>query len=70
MPSEGITYFQRGHIVASEDRICSMDVNGQTFYMTNMQPQRGEFNTGIWEKWKKNQKLSDIQYEQASCAYQ
>lgn len=50
LPSEGITYFQRGHIVASEDRICSMDVNGQTFYMTNMQPQRGEFNTGIWEK--------------------
>lgn len=50
MPSEGITYFQRGHIVASEDRICSMDVNGQTFYMTNMQPQRGEFNTRIWEK--------------------
>lgn len=71
MPSEGITYFQRGHIVASEDRICSMDVNGQTFYMTNMQPQRGEFNTGIWEKnGRKNQKLSDIQYEQASCACQ
>lgn len=36
LPSEGITYFQRGHIVASEDRICSKDVNGQTFYMTNM----------------------------------
>lgn len=70
MPSEGITYFQRGHIVASEDRICSMDVNGQTFYMTNMQPQRGEFNTGIWEKWKKNQKLSDIQYEHSSCVCQ
>ena len=50
MPSEGITYFQRGHIVASEDRICSMDVNGQTFYMTNMQPQREEFNNGIWKK--------------------
>ena len=48
MPSQGITYFQRGHIVASEDRICDQDVNGQTFYMTNMQPQRGEFNTGIW----------------------
>lgn len=53
MPSEGITYFQRGHIVASDDRICSMDVNGQTFYMTNMQPQRGEFNTGIWEEMEK-----------------
>lgn len=46
----GSSGFQRGHIVASEDRICSMDVNGQTFYMTNMQPQIGEFNTGIWEK--------------------
>ena len=70
MPSEGITYFQRGHIVASEDRICSMDVNGQTFYMTNMQPQRGEFNTGIWEKMEENQKLSDIQYEHSSYACQ
>lgn len=40
--------FQRGHIVASEDRICSKDVNGQTFYMTNMQPQIGEFNGVIW----------------------
>lgn len=46
----GSSGFQRGHIVASEDRICSKDVNGQTFYMTNMQPQIGEFNTGIWEK--------------------
>lgn len=46
----GSSGFQRGHIVASEDRICSMDVNGQTFYMTNMQPQIGKFNTGIWEK--------------------
>lgn len=46
----GSSGFQRGHIVASEDRICSMDVNGQTFYMTNMQPQIGKFNTVIWEK--------------------
>lgn len=44
----GSSGFQRGHIVASEDRICSKDVNGQTFYMTNMQPQIGEFNGVIW----------------------
>lgn len=50
MPSQGIRYFQRGHIVASEDRICNMNVNGQTFYMTNMQPQSGDFNGGIWAK--------------------
>ena len=71
MPSEGITYFQRGHIVASEDRICSMDVNGQTFYMTNMQPQRGEFNTRIWEKMEeKIRSFLTLQYEQASCVCQ
>lgn len=54
----GSSGFQRGHIVASEDRICSMDVNGQTFYMTNMQPQIGKFNIGIWEKWKKKSEAS------------
>ena len=47
---QDISYFERGHIVASEDRVCNQDVNGQTFYMTNMQPQRHEFNGGIWEK--------------------
>lgn len=42
-------FYTRGHIVASQDRICNMNVNGQTFYMTNMQPQIYEgFNSGIW----------------------
>lgn len=60
----GSSGFQRGHIVASEDRICSMDVNGQTFYMTNMQPQRGEFNTGIWEKMEeKIRSLTQTAYD-------
>ncbi len=40
--------YQRGHIVASADRICNQDVNGQTFYMTNMQPMIGRFNEDIW----------------------
>lgn len=42
--------YDRGHIVASEDRIYSQDANGQTFFMTNMYPQLNAFNTGIWEK--------------------
>ncbi len=42
--------YDRGHIVASEDRIYSQDANGQTFFMTNMQPQVHSFNAGIWEK--------------------
>lgn len=44
----GSSGYQRGHIVASADRICNQDVNGQTFYMTNMQPMIGNFNGNIW----------------------
>ncbi len=44
----GSSGYQRGHIVASADRICNQDVNGQTFYMTNMQPMIGRFNEDIW----------------------
>lgn len=40
--------YNRGHICASEDRICSQDVNGQTFYLSNMQPQIYDFNGGVW----------------------
>lgn len=49
----GQSGFQRGHIVASQDRICNKDVNGQTFYMTNMQPMIGDFNEGIWANIEK-----------------
>lgn len=40
--------YNRGHICASEDRICNMNCNGQTFYLSNMHPQIYEFNGGIW----------------------
>lgn len=36
--------YQRGHMLASEDRQCSASANRQTFYMTNMHPQYGRFN--------------------------
>ena len=48
-PDKGFSYFQRGHICPSEDRVCSQEANEQTFYMTNMFPQGENFNTGIWE---------------------
>ncbi len=39
----------RGHIVGSADRLNSMEVNGQTFYLSNMYPQLAGFNQrGIW----------------------
>ena len=40
--------FDHGHIVASADRQYSREANRQTFFLTNMQPQRNVFNSGIW----------------------
>ena len=42
--------YDHGHICPSADRLYSKDANIQTFYLTNMQPQRHSFNAGIWEK--------------------
>ena len=44
------TGYDHGHIVPSADRLCSSEANKQTFYLTNMQPQKNKFNAGIWEK--------------------
>ncbi len=40
--------YDRGHIVNSQDRLMSENHNGQTFYLSNIQPQKREFNGGIW----------------------
>lgn len=48
--------FDHGHLCPSNDRLYSKDVNKQTFYMTNMQPQYAVFNgsskehqySGLW----------------------
>lgn len=42
-------WYNRGHIVNSYDRLASMNANGQTFYLSNMQPQISSFNSGVWE---------------------
>ena len=63
------SYYNRGHICASQDRVCSQEANEQTFYMTNMMPQVYAFNGGIWEqmeiavrdKWNKSN-FRDILY--------
>ena len=49
--------FTRGHIVNSQDRLMSKNANGQTFYLSNIQPQLYDFNGGIWlnmENWVHN----------------
>ena len=40
--------YDHGHICPNADRKYSKEANRQTFYLTNMQPQRNHFNAGIW----------------------
>ncbi len=41
--------YSRGHMLASNDRTGSVGMNEQTFYVTNMTPQKQtNFNSGIW----------------------
>ena len=41
--------YQRGHICASADRLNSKDANEQTFYLSNIMPQKKSLNEGIWQ---------------------
>lgn len=61
--------FQRGHIVASYDRVYSKDANEQTYYYSNMSPMISRFNTGIWlnleglvQNWGRNKSFCDTLY--------
>ena len=58
--------YQRGHLCASADRLFSQDANGQTFYLSNMSPQIGSFNTTDWAEletqvrnWGRNSSFRD-----------
>lgn len=61
--------YDRGHICPSADRTFSREANTQTFYMSNMQPQYHNFNSGIWlrmeqmlQSWAKNLSTTDTLY--------
>lgn len=43
--------YTRGHIVASEDRVISVEANKQTFYYSNMHPQNSTFNAEKQSTW-------------------
>lgn len=61
--------YSRGHLVASEDRVATKEANMQTFYYSNISPQRQEHNGGIWNSleqkvrsWGRNNKLRRVLY--------
>ncbi|MDY4481552.1 MAG: DNA/RNA non-specific endonuclease [Candidatus Cryptobacteroides sp.] len=68
----GIPGYDRGHQLPSADRY-SGNSNPQTFYSTNMTPQRGKFNQNIWagvedkvRSWAKDGK-ADTLYVVTGC---
>lgn len=40
--------YNRGHQIAAADRKCTQEMMDQTFYVTNMTPQLGRFNSTLW----------------------
>lgn len=61
--------YDRGHLVASNDRRYSKEANEQTFYYSNMSPQLSGFNQKIWQKleedvkaWMQDATLRDTLY--------
>ena len=42
--------YDRGHMCPSADRLENQEMNEQTFYLSNMHPQKHKFNAKIWEK--------------------
>jgi len=40
--------YNRGHLVGSAERYYSQEANEQTFYMSNMSPMQGNFNSEYW----------------------
>ncbi len=61
--------FDRGHLVASNDRSFSREANSQTFYYSNMSPQRSDFNQKAWHQlenkvlyWARSRNFMDKMY--------
>ncbi|ADV44594.1 DNA/RNA non-specific endonuclease [Bacteroides helcogenes] len=59
--------FDKGHLVASYDRVFSKEANAQTFYYSNMSPQFNSFNGGFWasfeglvQKWARSGKYKKL----------
>ena len=61
--------YSRGHLCPSSDRLCSVEQNKQTFFLSNMQPQWQSHNGGIWsrletqiQKWG-GYKVNNVAYQ-------
>lgn len=61
--------YNRGHLIGSAERLYSHEANVQTFYMSNMSPMNGNFNSIYWgeietlvRNWGRNCGAGDTLY--------
>lgn len=57
--------YDRGHQIASADRLSTYEMNAQTFYMSNMTPQTSRLNQDMWAQLEakvRSNKCSDTLY--------
>lgn len=66
--------YDRGHQIASADRVGGAMANQQTFYSVNVTPQLSEFNQGIWNDleqavrtWSYSKNGTDTMYVVSGC---
>jgi endonuclease G len=63
--------YSHGHICPNADRKYSREGNRQTFFLTNMQPQKNSFNAGLWasleSKVRDWSRSSDTLYVVTGC---
>lgn len=51
------SFFDRGHLAPAADMSFSLQAMSESFYMSNMSPQRPEFNRGIWKTLEEKVRL-------------
>jgi endonuclease G, mitochondrial len=56
--------YDRGHLCPAEDMSFSQEATDSTFYMSNMTPQMGSFNRGIWKKLEMHVRLWAKKYKE------
>lgn len=57
------SFFDRGHLAPAADMSFSLQAMSESFYMSNMSPQRPGFNRGIWKKLEEQVRDLAVKYE-------
>lgn len=55
--------YDRGHLCPAADRRFSREAFNETFYTSNVSPQRNDFNAGIWNRLEQKTRYWALKYD-------